>query len=48
MIRDLAGRVKQLNTEMADIDEMLTELITQTAPGLLDREPFSLLFVDKR
>jgi len=34
MIRNLARRVKRLNTEMAEIDRMLTGLLEQTAPGL--------------
>ena len=37
VIRNLARRIKALNTEMADIDGMLTDLIIQTAPGLLDQ-----------
>ncbi len=36
MIRNLARRVKRLNTEMAEIDEMLTVLLEQTAPGLFE------------
>lgn len=36
VIRNLAKRIKALNTEMADIDEMLTGLITHTAPELFD------------
>ena len=36
MIRNLAKRVKRLNTEMAEIDRMLTELITETAPSLFE------------
>jgi len=34
MIRNLARRIKRLNNEMAEIDRLLTDLITQTAPGL--------------
>jgi len=34
VIRNLARRVKRLNTEMAEIDGMLTGLLEQTAPGL--------------
>jgi transposase len=37
VIRNLARRIKALNNEMADIDGMLTDLIIQTAPGLLDQ-----------
>jgi transposase len=36
MIRNLAKRVKRLNTEMAETDRMLTELITETAPSLFE------------
>jgi len=36
VIRNLARRIKALNTEMAEIDEMITDLITETAPGLFD------------
>jgi len=36
MIRNLAKRIKALNTEIAEIDRMLTDLIIQTAPGLFD------------
>ena len=36
VIRNLAKRIKALNTEMADIDEMLTGLIEDTAPELFD------------
>jgi len=36
MIRNLARRVKALNTEMREVDRMLTELLTETAPSLLD------------
>ncbi len=36
MIRNLAKRVKRLNTEMADIDRMLTGLLEQTVPGLFE------------
>ena len=36
MIRNLAERVKRLNTEMADIDRMLTGLLEQTVPGLFE------------
>ena len=35
MIRNLARRVKRLNNEIREIDRMLTELLTQTAPSLL-------------
>ena len=34
MIRNLAKRIKRLNNEMAETDRLLTDLITQTAPGL--------------
>ena len=34
MIRNLARRVKRLNTEMGEIDRLLTDLLEQTAPGL--------------
>ena len=37
MIRNLARRIKALNTEMAETDRMLTELITDTAPSLLEQ-----------
>jgi transposase len=36
MIRNLAKRIKRLNAEMRNIDEMITDLIKETAPGLLD------------
>ncbi len=36
VIRNLAKRIKALNTEMADIDELLTGLIEDTAPELFD------------
>ena len=36
VIRNLARRVKRLNHEMGSIDQMLTVLIAQTAPSLLD------------
>ena len=36
VIRNLARRVKALNTEMASIDQTLNELITHTAPTLLE------------
>ena len=36
MIRNLARRVKRLNTEMAEIDRLLTGLLKQTAPGLFE------------
>jgi len=36
MIRNLARRVKRLNTEMAEIDRLLTDLLEQTAPGLFE------------
>ena len=36
MIRNLAKRIKALNTEIAEIDRMLTDLIIQTAPELFD------------
>ena len=36
MIRNLARRVKRLNTEMREIDRLLTDLITLTAPGLFE------------
>jgi transposase len=36
VIRNLAKRIKALNTEMAEIDRMLTGLITDTAPELFD------------
>ncbi len=35
VIRNLARRIRGLNTEMAEIDVMLTGLIAQTAPSLL-------------
>ena len=35
VIRDLARRIKALNTEMRNIDRMLTVLIGDTAPSLL-------------
>jgi transposase len=36
MIRNLARRVKRLNDEMGEVDRMLTGLINQTAPSLLE------------
>ncbi len=36
MIRNLARRVKRLNSEMAEIDRMLTDLLKQTAPSLFE------------
>ncbi len=36
VIRNLARRVKALNTEMADIDTALTQLVAATAPSLLE------------
>ncbi len=36
MIRNLARRVKRLNTEMAEIDRLLTVLLEQTAPELFE------------
>jgi transposase len=36
VIRNLARRIKRLNAEMRNIDEMITDLIKETAPGLLD------------
>jgi transposase len=36
MIRNLARRVKRLNTEMAEIDRLLTDLLEQSAPGLFE------------
>ena len=36
VIRNLARRVKLLNAEMRTIDQTLTELISETAPSLLD------------
>ena len=36
VIRNLARRIKRLNTEMADIDGMLTPLITEAAPELFE------------
>ena len=36
VIRNLARRIRGLNVETRNIDEMLTELITETAPGLFD------------
>ena len=36
MIRNLARRVKRLNTEMAEIDGLLTDLLEQSAPGLFE------------
>jgi transposase len=36
MIRILAKRVKRLNTEMAEIDRLLTVLLEQTAPSLFE------------
>ena len=37
MIRGLARRVQRLNEEIEAIDEMLTDLIIQTAPSLLEQ-----------
>jgi transposase len=34
MIRNLARRVKRLNTEIREIDRLLTDLLEQSAPGL--------------
>ena len=36
MIRNLARRIRGLNTEMRNIDALLTDLIAETAPGLFD------------
>ncbi len=36
VIRNLARRIKGLNNEMAEIDRMLTTLIEDTAPSLLE------------
>jgi len=36
VIRNLARRIKRLNTEMAEIDGMLTPLITEAAPELFE------------
>ena len=36
VIRDLARRIKALNTEMGNIDQILTALIGDTAPALLE------------
>ena len=36
VIRDLARRIQGLNTEMRSIDQMLTALIKDTAPSLLE------------
>ncbi len=36
VIRNLARRIRGLNAEMRNIDEMITDLITETAPGLLE------------
>ena len=36
VIRDLARRIKALNTEMGNIDRILTALIGDTAPALLE------------
>ena len=36
VIRNLARRIKRLNAEMRNIDEMLTDLIEEIAPGLFD------------
>lgn len=36
VIRNLARRVKRLNDEMREVDRMLTGLINQTAPSLLE------------
>ena len=37
VIKSLARRIKSLDAEMKTIDQTLRELITQTAPGLLDQ-----------
>jgi len=36
VIRNLARRIQGFNSEMGDIDRMLTDLISETAPSLLD------------
>jgi transposase len=36
MIRNLARRVKRLNTEIREIDRLLTDLLKQSAPGLFE------------
>ena len=36
VIRNLAKRIKNLNTEIQDIDQALTTLVTDTAPSLLE------------
>ena len=36
VIRSLARRIQHFNTEMASIDGMLSELVTETAPSLLE------------
>ncbi len=36
VIRDLARRIQGLNTEMASIDHMLSDLVAATAPSLLE------------
>ena len=36
VIRNLARRIRGLNAEMRNIDELITDLIEETAPGLLD------------
>ena len=36
MIRNLARRVKRLNTEIREIDRLLTDLLEQSAPGLFE------------
>jgi len=36
VIRNLARRIRGLNAEMRNIDEMITDLIEETAPGLLE------------
>ena len=36
VIRNLARRIRGLNVEMRNIDEMITELLAETAPGLLE------------
>ena len=36
VIRNLARRIQGLNTEIRSIDQMLTELVTATAPSLLE------------
>ena len=36
VIRNLARRIQALNTEIRTIDQMLTQLISATAPSLLE------------